>query len=84
MNLGSSESKAFGLLTTLETALIVLVFFVEIESDLQFIIETWVQCLGGEDHLEKEIATYFSILAWEIPWTEEPSGLQSMEIQRVR
>ena len=83
MNLGSSESKAFGLLTTLETALIVLVFFVEIESDLQFIIEMWVQSLGGEDHLEKEIATYFSILAWEIPWTEEPSGKLSTGLQRV-
>ena len=66
MNLGSSESKVFGLLTTLETAVIVLVYFVEIESDLQFIIEMWVQSLGGEDHLEKEIATYSSILAWRI------------------
>ena len=83
MNLGSSESKAFGLLTTLETAVIVLVYFVEIESDLQFIIEMWVQSLGGEDHLEKEIATYSSILAWEIPWTEEPSGKLSMGLQRV-
>ena len=40
--------------------------------------ETWVQSLGQEDPLEKEIATHSSILAWEIPWTEEPSGLQSM------
>ena len=40
--------------------------------------ETQVQSLGWEDHLEKEIATSFSILAWEIPWTEEPHGLQSM------
>ena len=36
--------------------------------------ETWVQFLGGEDPLEKEMATHSSILAWEIPWTEEPSG----------
>ena len=34
--------------------------------------ETWVQSLGGEDLLEKEMATYSSILAWKIPWTEEP------------
>ena len=38
--------------------------------------EMWVQSLGQEDPLEKEIATYHSILAWEIPWTEEPGGLQ--------
>ena len=37
--------------------------------------ETQIQSLGWEDHLEKEIATSFSILAWEIPWTEEPCGL---------
>ena len=39
--------------------------------------ETWVQPLGQEDLLEKEMATHSSILAWEIPWTEEPGGLQS-------
>ena len=43
-----------------------------------------VESLGGEDRLEKEMATHSSILAWEIPWTEEPSGLQSMGSQRVR
>ena len=37
--------------------------------------ETWVQSLGGEDPLEKGIATHSSILAWRIPWTEEPGGL---------
>ena len=47
-------------------------------------LETWVQSLGWEDLLEKEIATHSSILAWRIPWTEEPDGLQSMELQRVR
>ena len=41
--------------------------------------ETWVQSLGQEDFLEKEMATHFSILAWRIPWTEEPGRLQSME-----
>ena len=46
--------------------------------------ETWVQSLGWEDHLEKEMATHSSILAWEISWTGEPDGLQSMGLQRVR
>ena len=45
--------------------------------------ETWVQSLGQEDLLEKEMATHSSILAWKIPWTEEPSRLQSMGSQRV-
>ena len=44
--------------------------------------ETWVQSLGWEDLLEKDMATHSSILAWKIPWTEEPS--QSMGLQRVR
>ena len=45
--------------------------------------ETWVQSLGQQDSLEKETATHSSILAWEIPWTEEPGGLQFMGLQRV-
>ena len=45
--------------------------------------ETWVQSLGQEDFLEKGIATQSSILAWRIPWTEEPGGLQSTELQGV-
>ena len=40
--------------------------------------ETWVQSLGREDPLEKEMATHSSIHAWKIPWTKEPGGLQSM------
>ena len=43
--------------------------------------ETWVLSLGQEDPLEKEVATHSSILAWRIPWTEEPGGLQSMRSQ---
>ena len=43
-----------------------------------------VQSLGGEDPLEKKMATHSSNLAWRIPWTEEPGGLESMEFQRVR
>ena len=46
--------------------------------------ETWVQSLGGKDPLEKEIVTYSSILAWEIPWIDKPGGLQSMRLQRVK
>ena len=43
--------------------------------------ETWVQTLGWEDSLEKEMDYHSSILVWRIPWTEEPCGLQSMESQ---
>ena len=45
--------------------------------------ETQVQFLGQEDPREKEMATHSSILAWEIPWTEDPAGLQSTGLQRV-
>ena len=45
--------------------------------------EMWVQLLGWEDPLEKEMATHSSILAWRIPWTEEPGRLQSIGSQRV-
>ena len=45
--------------------------------------ETRVQSLGQEDPLEKGMATHSNILAWRIPWTEEPDGLQSMELQKV-
>ena len=48
------------------------------------VLETQVQSLGWEDCLEKEMETHSRILAWRIPWTEEPGGLQSMELQRVR
>ena len=46
--------------------------------------ETWVRSLGRKDPLEKEMATHSSILAWKIPWTEEPGWVQSMRSQRVR
>ena len=46
--------------------------------------ETWVRSLGWEDPLEKGMATHPSILAWRIPWTEEPGGLQPTGSQRVR
>ena len=46
--------------------------------------EMWVQSLGEEDPLEKEVATHSSILVWEIPWTEKPGRLQCMGLQRIR
>ena len=45
--------------------------------------EPRVECLGQEDLMEKEIATHFSILVWEIPWAEEPGGPQSLWLQRA-
>ena len=53
-------------------------------KSLPAIWETSVLSLGWEDPLEKEMATHSSILAWRIPWTEEPGGLQSVGSQRVR
>ena len=50
-------------------------------KNLPAVQEAWVQFLGQEDPLEKEMATHSSILAWGIPWTEEPGRLQSMESQ---
>ena len=51
------------------------------ESPCQY-RKAWVQSVGQEDPLEKEMATHSSILAWKIPWTEEPGGLQSMGSQK--
>ena len=52
-------------------------------KNLPIMQETQVQSLGREDPLEKGMATHSSILAWRIPWREEPDGLQSMGSQRV-
>ena len=52
-------------------------------KNLPVMQETRVQSLGQEDPLEKEMVTHFSILAWRIPWTQEPGGLQSMTLLRV-
>ena len=52
-------------------------------KNLPAVWETWVPSLGWEDSLEKGMATHSSTLAWRIPWTEEPGGLQSMGSQRV-
>ena len=51
---------------------------------LPTMLETWVQSLGQEDLLEKEMVAHYRILAWKIPCTEEPGRLQSMGSQRVR
>ena len=53
-------------------------------KNLRAMQEPWVQLLGWEDSLEKGTATHSSVLAWRIPWTEEPGGLQSLGLQRVR
>ena len=52
-------------------------------NHLPAMLETWIQFLSWEDPLEKEMATHSNILAWEIPWTEEPSGLQFMGSQQL-
>ena len=52
-------------------------------KDLPAMQETWVRSLGREDPLEKEMPRHSSILAWRLPWTEEPGELQSMGSQRV-
>ena len=56
----------------------------QIVKSLPAMRETWLQSLGREDPLEKKMATHSSILAWEVPWMEEPDWLQSMGSQRVR
>ena len=53
-------------------------------KNLPAVQETCIQSLGWEDPLEKGMATHSSILAWRIPWTEDPGGLQSMGLQKVR
>ena len=55
----------------------------QLVKNLPIVLETWVRSLGWEDPLEKEMTTHFSIIAWKIPWTEEPSALQSMGLQRI-
>ena len=56
----------------------------QLVKNLPAIRETWVGSLGWEDPLEEDKATHSSILAWRISWTEEPGGLQSMGLQKVR
>ena len=56
----------------------VFIYGASLEANLSAMWEIWVQSLGQEDTLKKEMAIHSSILAWRIPWTEEPGGLQSM------
>ena len=58
--------------------------FSETVKQLPAMQETWVQFLGWEDPLAKEMAAHSSTLAWKIPWTEDPGRLQSMGLQRFR
>ena len=58
--------------------LLPIIALTQMVKNLPAMQETWVQFLGWEDPLEKGMATHCSILAWRIPWTEEPGGLQSM------
>ena len=56
----------------------------QLVENLPAMRETWVRSLGWENLLEEEKSTHSCILAWEIPWTEEPGGLQSMGLEKVR
>ena len=56
----------------------------QLVKNLPAMQETWIRSLAWEDPLEQGMATHSSILAWRIPWTEEPAGLQSMGSQRIR
>ena len=59
-------------------------FVAQSVKKLPAVQKTWVRSLGWKDPLEKEMATYSSILTWKISWTEEPGGLQSMGLQSIR
>ena len=67
----------------LDTYLLMIYPVAQMVKRLRTTRETWVRSLGWEDLLEKETATHTGILAWKIPWTEEPGRLQSMGSQRV-
>ena len=56
----------------------------QVVKNLSVMWETWGQSLGREDPLEEAMATHFSLLAWRIPWSEEPGGLQSKGSQKSR
>ena len=65
----------------MQRSLIVISLVAQLVKNTPAMQETWILPLDWEDPLEKEIVTHFSILAWGIPWTEEPGGLQSMGLQ---
>ena len=72
-----------GLLVGLLVASLVAPLVAQTVKSLPAMWETWVQSLGWEDLLEKEMATHSSILSWRVTWTEEPGALQSMGLQRI-
>ena len=78
--LGRSLGKGIGYLLQYSWAFLV----VQTVKNPPIMWETWVRSLGWEDPLEEGMVTHSSILAWRISWTEEPSGLQSLGLQRVR
>ena len=67
----------------LQLPLFLLGLMAQMVKKLSAMWQTWVRSLGQEESLEKGMATHSSILAWEIPWTEESGGLQSTGLQRV-
>ena len=79
LNLAPEQIPRSGIAGSLGASQVVLMV-----KNLPAMQETWVQSLSWKDPLEKGMATPSSILAWRIPWTEEPGGLQSMGLQRVR
>ena len=76
---GSGRSPGEGIGYPLQYSWVSLV--AKMVTNLPAVWETWVQSLGWEDSLEEGMATHSSILVWRFPWTEEPGGLQSMELQ---
>ena len=77
---GSSPGKGIGYPLQYSWASLV----AQLVKNVPAMWENWVQSLGWEDPLEEGMATHSSILAWRIPWTEEPGRLQSAELQKVR
>ena len=80
--MGQSPSRDWQRFLAFKIALTVFLFFGSVVKNPPAKQEIWVRSLGWEDPLRKEIATHSNILAWEIPWTEEPGGLQSMGSQK--
>ena len=70
-------------LKSIKKSILLISLVAQLVKNLPAMRETWVRSLDWEDPLEEDMATHFSILAWRIPWTEEPGGLQSMGPQRV-
>ena len=80
---GPGSGKNVSILLTSQDVKHPIASVAQLLKNLPAMQETQVQSLGQEDPLEKGMATHSSILAWRIPWTEEPGGLQSMELRRV-